>query len=102
MLLQLVQEECAEVIQAISKINRFGINYQHDTTGVFNSDHLKTELTDVLTLIDILVEKEIITFGTGELELGKRVKRVRIVKYLGVSQRAGTLDLGEDIQTILY
>ena len=40
-----LQEECAEVIQAVSKINRFGM---HDEwQGVTNRQSLITEIGDV-------------------------------------------------------
>jgi len=53
-LLLILQEECAEVIQAVSKIFRFGI----DTTwnGVSNRDHLEEELGDLKCMIDLTVD----------------------------------------------
>lgn len=43
-LLDLLQEECAEVIQIISKIRRFGFDSEHN--GKTNADLLTQELTD--------------------------------------------------------
>lgn len=50
-LLLILQEECAEVIQAVSKIFRFGI----DTTwnGVSNRDHLEEELGDLKCMMEL-------------------------------------------------
>lgn len=61
--LDLIQEECAEVIQAISKIRRFGLDsinpYLND--GKTNLDHLVDEIGDLRTLIDYLEENEYIS-----------------------------------------
>lgn len=51
----ILQEECAEVIQAVSKINRFGLNSEWQ--GVTNKQALVTEIGDVLAVIQILVEE---------------------------------------------
>ena len=50
-LLTCLQEECAEVIQVISKIKRFGLDDCHPDTGVVNKDWLIAEMHDVSTLI---------------------------------------------------
>jgi len=53
--LRILQEECAEVVQAVSKIFRFGMNdvYQGNT----NKERLEEEVGDLLCMIDILVER---------------------------------------------
>ena len=40
-------EECSELIKIICKVERFGIDYPHPTTGVVNRDALIEELGDV-------------------------------------------------------
>lgn len=46
--LQLLQEECAEVIMVCSKIMRFGIDDCHpDEPGVSNRDNLVQEMADI-------------------------------------------------------
>jgi NTP pyrophosphatase (non-canonical NTP hydrolase) len=57
----IAQEECAEVTQAISKIFRFGWDSCHPETGVTNKDHLEVEIGDLQAMIDILIEKSIIS-----------------------------------------
>ena len=60
-ILGILQEECAEVIVAISKINRFGWNSCHpDTPNFTNREHLTEELGDLLAMVKILCDKEII------------------------------------------
>jgi NTP pyrophosphatase (non-canonical NTP hydrolase) len=49
-ILTILQEECAEVIQAISKIHRFGLD-------THSEQRLEEEVGDVLCMIDLLVEK---------------------------------------------
>ena len=53
--LLILQEECGELTQAISKCFRFGKDSKwNDTT---NLQRLESEIGDVLAMIDILVEK---------------------------------------------
>ena len=54
----IAQEECAEVIQAISKIFRFGFDSTHN--GVTNREHLEVELGDLQCMIDLLTEKGVV------------------------------------------
>lgn len=51
-ILSITQEECAEVVQAISKAFRFGL----DTVwkGETNREHLEEELGDVMAMIHLL------------------------------------------------
>lgn len=49
-----LQEECAEVIQAVCKIQRFGIDNFHPETGVKNSDQLALEIADLCHAIEEL------------------------------------------------
>ena len=57
--LDILQEECAEVIQAVSKIRRFGFESfsPYDPSKQTNKDHLVEEIGDVLAVIEI-VQKE--------------------------------------------
>lgn len=52
----ILQEECAEVIQAISKCLRFGIDNYKPGKPKTNREHLEEELGDLLAMIDILLE----------------------------------------------
>ena len=60
-ILCITQEECAEVSQAVSKIFRFGWDSVHPKTGVNNKEHLEEEVGDLLCMVDILIEKCIIS-----------------------------------------
>jgi len=48
------QEECAEVIQAISKCFRFTLDHQHPETKVTNKAHLETEIGQLKCMLDLL------------------------------------------------
>jgi NTP pyrophosphatase (non-canonical NTP hydrolase) len=53
-LLDKLQEESAEVIQAISKVRRFGEQNHHPDRSTTNHEELITELTDWLAIVAAL------------------------------------------------
>lgn len=53
-LLDKLQEEAAEVIQAVSKIRRFGENSSHPDRTTTNKQELVTELEDFLAILAAL------------------------------------------------
>ena len=53
-LLDKLQEEAAEVIQAVSKIRRFGENSNHPDRQTTNKQELVTELEDFLAILAAL------------------------------------------------
>jgi len=57
----ITQEECAEVTQAISKIFRFGFDSVHPVTNKSNMQSLEEEVGDLLAMIDIMVERCIVS-----------------------------------------
>ena len=59
--LDILQEECAEVIQAVSKVRRFGIDEIHIKNGYSNRIHLTEEIGDLLVMIDLLQSFNVIT-----------------------------------------
>jgi NTP pyrophosphatase (non-canonical NTP hydrolase) len=59
-ILSITQEECAEVIQAISKVQRFGFTAYHPGTGKGNKEHLEEELGDLKCMIDLLIQNKIV------------------------------------------
>lgn len=72
-ILTILQEECAEVIQAVSKVRRFGMDN--------NVTELKKEIADVLCMIDILLASDIVTYQEEELETMKYEKANKLKKY---------------------
>lgn len=77
--LGILQEECAEVIQEVSKIRRFGIDTVSYKSGVSHATMLEMELGDVLCLVDYLIEKNIVD-QTG-LTQAKRNKQIKLEKW---------------------
>jgi NTP pyrophosphatase (non-canonical NTP hydrolase) len=77
--MDIAQEECAEVIQAISKIRRFGIDNAKPGTEYTNRQHLEEELGDVLAMIDILMINEVVSWAN--LHRAKRAKIEKLKKW---------------------
>jgi NTP pyrophosphatase (non-canonical NTP hydrolase) len=80
--MDILQEECAEVIQAVSKISRFGIDNFKPGKSVTNREHLEEELGDVLAMIDILLEKKLISLD--KLEIAKSAKIEKLKKWSNI------------------
>lgn len=63
-ILLITQEECAEVTQAISKVFRFGFDDcwpRGEDWVPTNKERLEEEVGDLLCMIDIMVERGIIS-----------------------------------------
>lgn len=73
--LDILQEECAEVIQAVSKISRFGMDNLKPGKPKTNREHLEEELGDMLAMIDILC-----SLGVVELDNLRVAKLAKIEK----------------------
>ena len=59
-ILNILAEECAEVIQAISKIQRFGLENYKPGKPKTNQEHLEEEVGDLVAMISLLTESCII------------------------------------------
>jgi NTP pyrophosphatase (non-canonical NTP hydrolase) len=57
-LLDKLQEESAEVIQAVSKVRRFGEHNRHPDRTATNHEELLQELTDFLAIVAALEQLE--------------------------------------------
>ena len=58
--LSIAQEECGEVIVAISKIFRFGFDSRWPEGGVDNRARLTEELGDLLAMVKLMSEYDIV------------------------------------------
>lgn len=54
---RITQEECAEVIQAISKALRFGVNQVSPVTGITNKSHLEEEMGQLIAMMQMLADE---------------------------------------------
>ena len=79
--LNILQEECAEVIQAASKIKRFGIFNRKDGADLNNIENLEMELGDVLAMIDLCIEAGLPITREG-LEKAKADKKERLRQWM--------------------
>ena len=80
--LGILQEECAEVIQEVSKCNRFGLESLHYKTGIKHSAMLELEVGDVLALVDILIEQGIL--DTDRLAIAKANKKEKLKQWSNI------------------
>lgn len=78
--LGVLTEECAEVIQAVSKINRFGLD--NEWNGVTNKQSLITEIGDVLAIIIILMEETDINISKADIDAAIEKKINKLKEFL--------------------
>jgi len=76
----ILQEECAEVVQAVSKVYRFGLD--NSWNGITNKQALITEIGDVLALIDILINETDINISEDEIVNAVQAKREKLKIFL--------------------
>lgn len=87
-ILQILQEECAEVIQATSKVFRFGFESSHpDTPHKTNTDHLEEELGDVLAMIDLLSMHKVIDLNNLLVYKHAKIEKLRTWSEIDVDYR---------------
>ena len=79
-ILLITQEECAEVIQAVSKVFRFGIDGIHN--GVTNQSHLEEEIGDLVCMIDLLMERGIVSVEA--VDNAARAKLTKLSKWANI------------------
>lgn len=78
--LLILQEECAEVTQAISKCFRFGMDASHNERT--NKERLEEEVGDLLCMIDILVERGMV--NDEKINEARKNKRSKLEKWSGI------------------
>jgi NTP pyrophosphatase (non-canonical NTP hydrolase) len=76
--MDILQEECAEVIQAVSKISRFGIDGAKPGVSKTNRQHLEEEIGDLMAMVDILIELEIINQDNIETASRAKIEKLKI------------------------
>ena len=80
--MDILQEECAEVVQAVSKIRRFGIDNAKPGKDQTNREHLEEEVGDMLAMIDILLINDIVSWSN--LHRAKRAKIEKLKKWSNI------------------
>jgi NTP pyrophosphatase (non-canonical NTP hydrolase) len=75
--LLIAQEECAEVIQAISKIFRFGFDSKWPEDGDDNRERLTEEIGDLLAMIKLLSDFDVIDPSNLENLADKKIIKLK-------------------------
>jgi len=76
----IAQEECAEVVQAISKIFRFGFSGTHK--GKTNKEHLEEEVGDLVCMLELMREEGLIDWSN--VITCSEHKRIKLKKWSGI------------------
>jgi NTP pyrophosphatase (non-canonical NTP hydrolase) len=81
--LLITQEECAEVIQSISKVFRFGFASRWpNQESQSNREKMEEEIGDLLAMLDILVEKCIIS--DSNINQARINKKDKLKRWSGI------------------
>jgi NTP pyrophosphatase (non-canonical NTP hydrolase) len=86
-ILTILQEECAEVIQAVSKVRRFGLEG--------NVEELKKELCDLQCMINLAEEFGVITYTNGSRFDQIVAKREKLKKFSKIFEESKELRYDE-------
>ena len=80
--LDILQEECAEVIVAVSKISRFGLDNYKPNKPLTNRQHLAEELGDLQCMIELMYELDLV--DPDELKQYAEAKREKLKKWSNI------------------
>jgi NTP pyrophosphatase (non-canonical NTP hydrolase) len=83
--MNILSEECAEVIQAVSKINRFGMDNYKPGKSKTNREHLEEELGDLMAMIDILQEMDVVSYTN--IEKSAEAKHEKLKKWSNIYEQ---------------
>ena len=81
-ILDITQEECAEVIVAISKINRFGIDNFKPGKPKTNREHLAEELGDLQAMIDLCIQFNLV--GSEQVSIAADNKIAKLKQWSNI------------------
>ncbi|NDB84984.1 MAG: hypothetical protein EB127_20130 [Alphaproteobacteria bacterium] len=95
-LLCILQEECAEVIQAISKVFRFGIDNYKPGQDKTNRQHLEEELGDLQCMINLLIESSMVS--ENNIMKAEIKKHIKLEKWSNLNQSPSG-EIGETHKT---
>jgi NTP pyrophosphatase (non-canonical NTP hydrolase) len=82
----ILQEECAEVIQAISKVYRFGLD--NSWNGITNKEALVTEIGDVIAMIDVLLTETDINIDIEDIYDAVERKKDKLKIFLPIESES--------------
>lgn len=76
--MNILSEECAEVIQAISKCHRFGMDNIKPGKPKTNREHLEEEIGDLLAMVDIMLEKGIVYQDKLDIAKNNKIDKLKL------------------------
>lgn len=76
-ILDITQEECAEVTVAISKISRFGLDNFKPGKPLTNRQHLAEELGDLQAMIDLCIVSGLVDKYEVERASDKKITKLK-------------------------
>jgi len=77
-ILDITQEECAEVIVAISKISRFGLDNIKPGKPKTNREHLAEELGDLQAMIDLCIKFNLVGSEQVSIAADNKIAKLKI------------------------
>lgn len=81
-ILDITQEECAEVVVAVSKISRFGIDNFKPGKPKTNREHLEEEVGDLLAMVDLMIEHKII--DSTSVDVARAAKKDKLKQWSNI------------------
>lgn len=81
-ILDITQEECAEVVVAVSKISRFGLDNYKPGKPLTNRQHLAEELGDLQAMIDLCIVNGIVS--KDEVDIAAENKIAKLKKWSNI------------------
>jgi NTP pyrophosphatase (non-canonical NTP hydrolase) len=81
-ILDITQEECAEVVVAVSKISRFGLDNYKPGKPKTNREHLEEEVGDLLAMVDLMIEHKII--NPDSVNIAREAKKDKLKQWSNI------------------
>jgi NTP pyrophosphatase (non-canonical NTP hydrolase) len=78
-ILDILQEECGEVVQMISKCRRFGLDNEYGKDAETNRSRLTKEVGDLMCMIQLMQEAGIVDIAEVMFAAGK--KRIKLKEW---------------------
>ena len=85
-------EECGEIIQALSKIARFGPESCHPDSTVTNAAELSSEIEDLLAVVELMAGESLVRNNATPLRSRITEKKIKLLQFAELSVALGTLD----------
>lgn len=95
-ILRILQEECGEVVQMVSKVCRFGIDQQHLKAGKTNRERLTEELGDLSCMIELAKTFDIV--DSIDVSIAAEEKMKKLEQWSNIFYTSSIKDTNEWIE----